>query len=121
MGRPGTRGSSKMRNNRDEKDKNKQKDDDFDTVLVDKEGVLHVDKKAKVHEKVEIKSETPDTAEVDNEEGKGSPNESETDEEFMVFKMTTGYEIACSKAAIKDLKEEWGEFILESKSFGSKE
>ena len=43
MGRPGTRGSSKVRNNRDEKDKNEQKDDDFDTVLVDKEGVLHVD------------------------------------------------------------------------------
>ena len=42
MRRPGTRGSSKVRNNRDEKDKNEQKDDDFDTVLVDKEGVLQL-------------------------------------------------------------------------------
>ena len=37
------------------------------------------------------------------------------------FKMATGYEIAYNKAAIQDLKDEWGEFILEFKSFKTKE
>ena len=123
MGRSGTRGYSKSHKNGNEKDKNEQKNDDLDTVLVDKEGVLHVDKKAKTHEEVEIKSETgtPGVAKKDNEEEIGDPKKTETDEEFMVFKMTTGYEIACSKAAVKDLWDEWGEFILDSKSFNSKE
>ena len=70
--------------------------------MVDKEGVLHVDKKTKTHERVEIKSETGTIVEAknDNEEENGDPKKTETDEEFMVFKMTTGYEVAYSKAAL---------------------
>ena len=116
MGRPGTRNASKACKNTDTISENNLKTPPKEPKKIHLSGdsdaeseTKHVDKKVK-----------GDTESKVNEED-DIPKMSENNEEYMVFKMTTGYEIAYNKAAIQDLKDEWGEFILESKSFKTKE
>ena len=106
MGRPGTQNASKARKNTDtisdndlktppKEPKNIHLSDDLETESETEAPVLHVDKKVK-----------GDTESKVNEEDDIPKEMSENKEEYMVFKMTTGYEIAYNKAAIQDLKDE---------------